>query len=79
MLSNFNLSILSDLFINLDNFYYLIVKGLDLLFIFEDMLIGSIILLSSGFGKKILDAAIKTIQVGAGVTVIATGINTVQN
>jgi hypothetical protein len=76
MSSIFNIYILPDLFINLYNYYNLIVKHLELLFIFEGMLIGAIILLSSGLGKKVLDAAIKTVQVGAGVTVIATGINT---
>jgi uncharacterized membrane protein YczE len=76
MSSVFNISILHELFIKIYNFYNLIVEHLELLFIFEGMLIGAIILLSSSLDKKILESAIKTVQVGVGVTVIATGINT---
>jgi hypothetical protein len=52
MSSIFNISILPELFINFYNFYNLIMEHLELLFIFEGMLIGAIILLSSGLGKK---------------------------
>jgi hypothetical protein len=74
----FNVSILPDLLINLHNFYNIIIFYVDLLFIFEGVIIVSIILLSTGggLGKKVLDAAIKTVQFGAGATVIATGYNT---
>jgi hypothetical protein len=78
MFTVFNISILPDLLISLHNFYNLIVEHVDLLYIFEGTIIGSIILLSAGkgFGKKVVDAAIKTVQFGAGATVIATGYNT---
>jgi hypothetical protein len=78
MLTIFNISILPDLLINLHYFYNLIIEYVDLLFIFEGAIIGSMILLSAGkgLGKKVLDAAIKKVQLGAGATVIATGNNT---
>ena len=38
--------------------------------------ITSIIRLSSGSGKRVVDAIIKGLQIGAGATVIATGVNT---
>ena len=38
--------------------------------------ITSIIMLSTGSGKKVIDAIIKGLQIGAGATVIATGVNT---
>jgi hypothetical protein len=38
--------------------------------------ITSIIMLSAGSGKKVVDAIIKGLQIGAGATVIATGVNT---
>ena len=38
--------------------------------------ITSIIMLMSGSGKKVVDVIVKGLQIGAGATVIATGINT---
>jgi hypothetical protein len=78
MLIIFNIFILPDLLINLHYFYNLIIDYVDLLFIFEGAIIGSIFLLSAGkgLGKKVFDTAIKTVQLGVGATFICTGYNT---